>query len=95
VPAGLGEPVFDKIPADLAKAMMSINATKGLNSDRVCGSRLAGSEHNDEFYVATDGRYGLRRIMRGTLGGITTGENIHFGGIQASFDNYEEAADRE
>ena len=80
VPAGLGEPVFDKIPADLAKAMMSINATKGFEfGSGFAGARLAGSEHNDEFYVATDGKIRTKtNNAGGTLGGITTGENIHF-----------------
>jgi len=50
VPAGLGEPVFDKIPADLAKAMMSINATKGFEfGSGFAGARLAGSEHMMSF----------------------------------------------
>ncbi|MDE2590952.1 MAG: chorismate synthase, partial [Patescibacteria group bacterium] len=50
VPAGLGEPVFDKLPADLSKAMLSINATKGFEfGSGFDGIKLRGSEHNDEF----------------------------------------------
>ncbi|MBU3979110.1 chorismate synthase [Patescibacteria group bacterium] len=80
VPAGLGEPVFDKIPADLAKAMMSINAAKGFEiGSGFAGTRLHGSEHNDEFYIATDGKIRTKtNNAGGTLGGITTGENIYF-----------------
>lgn len=80
VPAGLGEPVFDKIPADLSKAMMSINATKGFEfGSGFAGTRLRGSEHNDEFYVAADGKIRTKTNKAGgTLGGITTGENIYF-----------------
>lgn len=80
VPAGLGEPVFDKIPADLAKAMMSINATKGFEfGSGFAGTKFRGSIHNDEFYIAEDGRIRTRtNNAGGTLGGITTGENIYF-----------------
>jgi chorismate synthase len=79
-PAGLGEPVFDKIPADLAKAMMSINATKGFEfGSGFAGTRLRGSEHNDEFYAAENGKIRTKKNNAGgTLGGITTGENIYF-----------------
>ncbi len=80
VPVGLGEPVFDKIPADLAKAMMSINATKGFEiGSGFAGTCLAGSKHNDEFYTEAGGRIRTKtNNAGGTLGGITTGENIHF-----------------
>jgi chorismate synthase len=76
----LGEPVFDKIPADLAKAMMSINATKGFEfGSGFAGTRLRGSEHNDEFYAAENGKIRTKKNNAGgTLGGITTGENIYF-----------------
>lgn len=80
VPAGLGEPVFDKIPADLSKAMMSIGATKGFEfGSGFAGTRIRGSEHNDEFYVGADGKIRTKtNNAGGTLGGITTGEDIHF-----------------
>jgi len=79
VPPGLGEPVFDKLPADLAKAMLSINAVKGF--DIGLGFQcvtLRGSEHNDSFRVD----HGKVKINKndagGTLGGISTGEDIYF-----------------
>ena len=79
VPAGLGEPVFDKIPADLGKAMMSINAVKGFEMGlgfRSVG--LKGSEHNDPFEIR-DGEIRTRKNdAGGTYGGITSGETIHF-----------------
>jgi chorismate synthase len=79
VPAGLGEPVFDKLPADLAKAMLSINAVKGfdIGSGFQCAT-MRGSEHNDEF-THTDGTTQVRtNHAGGTLGGISTGEDIYF-----------------
>lgn len=80
VPAGLGEPVFDKIPADLAKAMMSINATKGFEfGSGFEGTKLRGSKHNDEFYIDDTGKVRTKtNYAGGTLGGIATGENIYF-----------------
>lgn len=80
VPVGLGEPVFDKVSADLAKAMMSIGATKGFEfGSGFAGTRLRGSEHNDEFYINTDGKIRTKtNNAGGTLGGITTGEDIYF-----------------
>jgi len=80
VPAGLGEPVFDKIPADLGKAMMSINAVKGF--DIGLGFRsvgLRGSEHNDPFYTDASGKIRTKtNNAGGTIGGISSGETIHF-----------------
>lgn len=79
VPAGLGEPVFDKLPADLAKAMLSINATKGFEfGSGFEGTKMKGSEHNDEF-ILKNGKPKLKtNHAGGTLGGISTGENIYF-----------------
>lgn len=78
-PAGLGEPVFDKIPANLAKAMLSINAVKGfdfgLGFDCVS---LRGSEHNDEFIHEAGKTKCKTNNSGGTLGGISTGEDIYF-----------------
>ena len=80
VPAGLGEPVFDKISADLAKAMVSINAVKGFDIGlgfRSVGMR--GSEHNDPFHIGKDGNIRTKKNdAGGTYGGITSGETIHF-----------------
>lgn len=79
VPPGLGEPVFDKIPADLAKAMMSINAVKGFEMGlgfRSVG--LRGSEHNDPFHIEKGEIRTRKNDAGGTYGGITSGETIHF-----------------
>ena len=79
VPAGLGAPVFDKLEADLAKAMMSIPAAKGFESgDGFAGTLLTGKQHNDEFYI--DQVTGATRTKTnrsgGIQGGISNGENI-------------------
>lgn len=79
VPAGLGEPVFDKISADLAKAMMSINAVKGFEiGSGFAGVTKKGSEHNDEFYIENGKIKTRTNNSGGTLGGISNGETIHF-----------------
>ena len=79
VPAGLGEPVFDKIPADLAKAMLSINAVKGFEiGSGFRGVALRGSEHNDPFYIKGGRIRTKTNNAGGTYGGITSGETIHF-----------------
>ncbi len=79
VPAGLGEPVFDRLEADLAKAMLSLPATKGFEiGSGFDGSRLKGSEHNDLF-ENRDGR--VRTVTNrsgGVQGGISNGEEIVF-----------------
>ncbi len=79
-PAGLGDPVFDKLPADLGKGMLSINAVKGFDiGSGFAGSSLRGSEHNDEFYKGEDGRVrSTTNNAGGCLGGISTGEDIIF-----------------
>lgn len=79
VPAGLGAPVFDKLEADLAKAMMSIPAAKGFESgDGFEGTLLDGKAHNDEFYI--DPVTGATRTKTnrsgGIQGGISNGETI-------------------
>jgi chorismate synthase len=78
VPAGWGEPVFDKLEADLAKAMMSIPAVKGVeNGSGFAGTRMTGSEHNDLFYKRADGAIGTRTNHSGGIqGGISNGEPI-------------------
>lgn len=80
VPVGLGEPVFDKLPADLAKAMMSINAVKGFEIGQgFSGVVLRGSEYNDEFYADKKGKVRTKtNNAGGTLGGISNGEDIYF-----------------
>jgi chorismate synthase len=78
VPPGWGEPVFDKLEADLAKAMMSIPAVKGVeNGSGFAGTLLTGSEHNDLFYRRDDGTIGTRTNRSGGIqGGISNGEPI-------------------
>lgn len=79
VPAGLGEPVFDKLSADLGKAMLSINAVKGFEiGSGFTGVGMRGSEHNDPF-VIENGKLKMKtNYAGGTLGGISTGEDIYF-----------------
>jgi chorismate synthase len=79
VPAGLGEPVFDKMEARLAQAMMSIPATKGFEiGSGFSGTRLTGSRHNDPF-IKKGGRLGtLTNNSGGIQGGISNGEPIIF-----------------
>ncbi|HEY6033161.1 MAG TPA: chorismate synthase [Kofleriaceae bacterium] len=78
VPAGWGEPVFDKLEADLGKAMLSIPAVKGVESGSgFAGTLLTGSQHNDPFYRRDDGKIGTRTNHSGGIqGGISNGEPI-------------------
>jgi chorismate synthase len=78
-PVGLGEPVFDKLHAELGKAMLSINAVKGFEyGSGFDGIRLRGSQHNDEFYN-DGGRIRTRTNHSGGVqGGISNGEDIYF-----------------
>ena len=77
VPAGLGEPVFDRLEADLGKALLSLPACKGFESGSgFAGTRLRGSQHNDAFF-AEQGRVRTRTNRSGGIqGGISNGENI-------------------
>jgi chorismate synthase len=79
VPAGLGEPVFDKAEAMLAQAMLSIPATKGFEiGSGFAGSRMRGSEHNDAF-IKKGARLGTAtNYSGGVQGGISNGEPIVF-----------------
>ena len=78
VPVGLGEPVFDRLEADLAKAMMSINASKGFEiGSGFTSATMLGSEHNDEFYKIGKVRTKTNN-SGGVLGGISNGELIYF-----------------
>jgi len=79
VPAGLGEPVFDKLEADLAKAMMSLPATKGFEiGSGFGGARLTGSEHNDAFVIREERIRTATNRSGGIQGGISNGEDIFF-----------------
>ncbi len=78
VPPGLGEPVFDKLQADIGKAMFSIPAIKGVEIGEGFGAAsMRGSEHNDPFVRSADGRISTSSNHHGgILGGISTGEEI-------------------
>jgi chorismate synthase len=78
-PVGLGEPVFDKLHADLGKAMLSINAVKGFEyGSGFEGIRLRGSQHNDEFYNDGGKIKTKTNFSGGIQGGISNGEDIYF-----------------
>jgi chorismate synthase len=80
IPAGLGEPVFDKLEADLAKAMLSLPASKGFEiGSGFAGTRMRGSEHNDAFEIRGDKVRTATNHSGGVQGGISNGENILFG----------------
>ncbi len=78
VPAGLGEPVFDKLEADLARALMSLPATKGFEiGSGFGGTHMTGIEHNDPFVMGDDGRpHTESNRSGGVQGGISNGEPI-------------------
>jgi chorismate synthase len=78
VPKGLGEPVFDKLEADLAKGMMSLPASKGFEiGSGFAGTFLTGSEHNDEYFIDDNGEIRTNSNRSGGIqGGISNGENI-------------------
>lgn len=79
VPIGLGEPVFDKLHADLGKAMLSINAVKGFEiGSGFAGVAQLGSEHNDSFVLKDSQVATLTNNAGGVLGGISNGEDIYF-----------------
>ncbi|XP_044460652.1 chorismate synthase, chloroplastic-like [Mangifera indica] len=78
-PRGLGSPVFDKLEAELAKAAMSLPATKGFEfGSGFAGTFMTGSEHNDEFYTDEYGNIRTRTNRSGGIqGGISNGEIIN------------------
>lgn len=80
IDAGLGEPVFDKIEAELAKAMMSIPSVKAFAiGEGFNAANMLGSEHSDNFTLCDDGEITMKtNSAGGTLGGISTGNNINF-----------------
>ena len=78
-PVGLGEPVFDKLEADLAKAMLSLPATKGFEiGSGFSATRMRGSEHNDAFEMRDDRVRTATNFSGGIQGGISNGEEICF-----------------
>ena len=78
LPAGLGEPVFEKLDANLAKAMVSIGAVKGVEiGDGFAASRSCGSENNDAFRIAEDGSiFKKTNHSGGILGGLSDGSDV-------------------
>jgi chorismate synthase len=78
-PAGLGDPVFDKLHATLGQAMLSINAVKGFEYGMgFQASAMRGSQHNDEFYSSNGNIRTRTNRSGGVQGGISNGEDIHF-----------------
>ncbi len=79
VPAGWGEPVFNKLHADLGFAMLGINAVKGFEyGSGFEGTKLSGSQHNDIFITTPDGIRTKTNNSGGVQGGISNGEDIYF-----------------
>jgi chorismate synthase len=79
VPAGLGEPVFDKLHADLGKAMLSINAVKGFQiGSGFAAAAMRGSQHNDAYAARSGGIGTVTNRSGGVQGGISNGEDIVF-----------------
>jgi chorismate synthase len=78
VPPGLGEPVFDKLEADLARGLLSVPACKGFEiGSGFDGARMTGTEHNDPFVPGEDGRPRTASNRSGGVqGGISNGEPI-------------------
>src|SRR5438046_10308170 len=80
IPPGLGEPVFDKLDADLAKAMLSIPATKGFEiGSGFAATRMRGSQHNGPFDIRGGGIRAATNNSGGVQGGISNGEEIYLG----------------
>ena len=78
-PVGLGEPIFDKLEAELAKAMLSIPATKGFEiGSGFAGTQLTGREHNDPYHMEDGKVRTTTNNSGGVQGGITNGEHILF-----------------
>lgn len=79
LPAGLGEPVFDRLEADLGKAMLSLPATKGFEiGSGFAGAAQRGSEHNDTFVSRDGGVHTATNRSGGVQGGISNGEELVF-----------------
>jgi chorismate synthase len=79
IPPGIGEPVFDKLDADLAKAVLSIPATKGFEiGSGFAATRMRGSQHNDPFEMRGGRIRAATNNSGGVQGGISNGEEIYF-----------------
>jgi chorismate synthase len=79
-PAGLGEPVYDRLHADLGKSMLSINAVKGYDyGSGFDAVTMKGSDHNDAYYTDNDGKVKTSTNFSGGIqGGISNGIDIYF-----------------
>ena len=79
-PAGLGEPVYDRLHADLGKSMLSINAVKGYDyGSGFDAVTMKGSDHNDAYYTDNDGKVKTSTNFSGGIqGGISNGTDIYF-----------------
>jgi chorismate synthase len=79
IPAGIGEPVFDKLHADIGKAMLGINAVKGFDiGSGFEGVKMFGTEHNDQFYKEGNVIRTATNYSGGVQGGISNGQDIYF-----------------
>lgn len=79
LPVGLGEPVFDKLHAELGRSMLSINAVKGFEyGSGFSGVTMRGSQHNDEFIKEEDKVKTKTNYSGGIQGGISNGEDVYF-----------------
>ena len=79
LPAGLGDPIYAKLEAELAYAMLSLPATKGFEIGAgFAAARMKGSEHNDAFTIDEGRVHTLSNFAGGTLGGISSGELLYF-----------------
>ena len=79
VPSGWGEPVFNKLHADLGHAMLGINAVKGFEyGSGFAGTELSGSQHNDIFVKTDDRITTLTNHSGGIQGGISNGQDIYW-----------------
>jgi chorismate synthase len=77
VPAGLGAPVYDKLDGDLARALMTINAVKGVEiGDGFAAAALSGEDNSDEMRMGNEGVRFLSNHAGGILGGISSGQDI-------------------
>lgn len=79
LPAGLGEPVFDRLESELGRAMLSLPACKGFEvGSGFAGTRMKGSEHNDAYVPGEDGPVLATNRSGGIQGGISVGAPVHF-----------------
>ena len=88
VPAGIGEPVFDKLQADLAKACMSINAAHGFDYGSGFAAGMKGSEHNDLFDVSDSGNIRTTTNFSGGIQEESAMEWIYISGLHLNLSQH-------